>query len=238
MVMLLVTANLPAQSTQAVSADELELAATNAFNAGDYEAAIDLFKKTAELVQADAERFARIHEVINVCKENLVTVDLDAAKRAVKPVLRPGDFAPAPNVPSDEQSRKPHAPPVEGEVREIGIKELGNFQYDPEKGGGVPEDVQALSGSSVRVQGFMIPLTAAEKIEEFVLVVDLMSCCFGQPPGVQHMIHVRIPAGKALKYFGDQLAVEGVLKVNEKREDDYTIGLFELDATSVKPAGK
>jgi len=44
------------------------------------------------------------------------------------------------------ESRKKHAAPKTGEDRELEIKELGNFEYDADKGGNIPADVKALSG--------------------------------------------------------------------------------------------
>jgi hypothetical protein len=229
-----------AATTQpAPTADELELAATNALNAGDYDAALSLFKKVAEMIKDDADHLARIEEQMRVCEKNVVRIDLDAARKAIKPVPRP-DRPPAdvPDVPTAPEERTPHPAPKEGEVIELDIKQLGNFEYDPQTGGGVPDDVLRLSGTKLRTRGFMIPLTAAERVSEFVLVVDLAGCCFGQPPGVQHMILVKTPEGKTVRYFGDEIIVEGVLTVEEKREEDYTIGLFEMVAASIKPAAR
>src|SRR5207244_986498 len=69
--------------------------------------------------------------------------------------------------------RKPHVKPKDGEVLACAIQELGNFQYDQEKGGNIRKDVLALTGSKVRLVGFMIPLDQADKIKQFVLVPDL-----------------------------------------------------------------
>jgi hypothetical protein len=134
--------------------------------------------------------------------------------------------------------RVPHAAPQAGEVREFTIKELGNFPYDDTVGGGIPEDVKRLSGATVRLVGFMLPLDQAEHITTFALVPSLLDCCFGQPPQIQHMITVRTPPGRGLKYYPEEIICEGVLKVEEKRDGDWIVGLFELSVTSVKPAAK
>jgi len=162
-------------------------------------------------------------------------IDIEAARAAVKPILRP--TKPVPAEPSSAEERKVHVKPMPGETLELGIKELGNFEYDPEKGG-LPADVQALDGVTFRTSGFMIPMNQADDITEFSMVVDLFSCCFGQPPGLQHSIHVRTPPGKAVSYYNDMLVVEGVLHVREQKEEGYVIGIFDLDATSVRPAPK
>jgi hypothetical protein len=160
------------------------------------------------------------------------------------PEKAPDDRTPAPDPtkppagpPSDEE-RKPHKKPKDGEVYELKIQELGNFQYDQEKGGNIPKDVAALTGSTVKLTGFMIPLDQADKIKQFVLVPDLFACCFGQPPQVQHSIIVSCQEGKAVSYFPEQIQVEGKLKVEEKKDDGFIVSIFEVTCTSVKPAPK
>jgi len=114
------------------------------------------------------------------------------------------------------------------------IKELGNFEFNPDKDTQVPADVAALNGKTIRLTGYMIPLTQAEEVTDFALVPSLVSCCFGQPPGVQHTITGRTAKGKAIPYVIDELIVEGTLTVKVQREDDYTFSVFELDVKSVK----
>src|SRR5439155_21552114 len=96
--------------------------------------------------------------------------------------------APGTNIPTSAEQRKVHKPVKEGQTLELSIKELGNFDYDQDKGGNIPKDVKQLSGTSVRLRGFMIPMDQADNITKFALVPDLFSCCFGQPPQVQHMV--------------------------------------------------
>lgn len=137
--------------------------------------------------------------------------------------------------PADESARTPHTPLRDGEVRQLLIRELGNFPYDPEAGGGIPEDVKRLSGSKVRLVGYMMPTDMADKVVTFALVPSLVECCFGQPPQVHHTITVNCPPGKTVAYYPEEIVCEGILKVEEKREDNYTISVFELDVTSIRP---
>src|ERR1043166_1446475 len=49
--------------------------------------------------------------------------------------------------------RASHTPPKPGEVREMTIKQLGNFDYDPMQDmATIPKDVRKLSGMTVRLQ--------------------------------------------------------------------------------------
>lgn len=140
--------------------------------------------------------------------------------------------------PGDIVPRKPHAAPVPGTVTDLDIKELGNFDYDIDKGGNIPIDVKQLNGTPFRTRGFMIPMDQADSITEFVLVPSLFICCLNGPPQIQHPIVVHCPKGKAISYFPDQIVVEGTLKVEENKDEGYIISIFEIDAKSVKPAPK
>lgn len=216
----------------------LDVRSTELFDKKNYEGALPLLTLLAKKLDGETEKFKAVKEKIAVAEKALK----DAGKDPVEIAARGLDsaFAQAPAAvgpPSDEQ-RKPHAKPKGGEPYAVTIQELGNFQFDQEKGGNIPKDVQALSGATVRLSGYMIPLDQADKIRQFVLVPDLFACCFGQPPQVQHSIIVNCPDGKAVNYFPDQIVVEGTLKVEEKKDDGYIVSLFELACKSVKPAPK
>lgn len=163
--------------------------------------------------------------------------DLAVAPPATQPA--PQSAAAPTTAPADSASlfanRTPHEKPKPGEVRVFTVKELGNFEYDPEKGGPVPADVQALNGMKIRISGFMMPLEQSEVITEFALVPSLGSCCYGQPPGVQHIITVHCPKNKPTSFSIDPVVVEGTLKVDVQREDNYTVSIFEITGASAKP---
>ncbi len=151
--------------------------------------------------------------------------------------LAPGAAAaqPAATGPANGKDRVPHPPLKPGEIPDMAIKELANFLYDPAVGG-VPADVLAYDGHVVRLRGFMLPLTQADTITRFALVPSLFSCCFGQPPGVEHTIGVTCQEGKAVQLVPDEVVVQGVLHVKEQREEGFTYSIFEMTATSVKLA--
>ncbi len=226
-ILLLFSSLAGAQTTQPASA--LEARANQAFAGGEFAIALPLFEKLIEGQPPTSDRVARIREQIQVCTANLQATQ-EQADRNLPLAARPAADA------RTTEARKPHTPPAEGEVLELTIQELGNFEYDDVAGGGIPEDVIRLTGSTVRLRGFMIPIDQADNIRQFSLVPDLLACCFGAPPQIQHMVIVSCPPGKSVKYFPDEITVEGVLKVEEKKEDDYILSLFELTAGSVKPS--
>lgn len=216
---VLVLAGLRAEEPSTPPADlaTLELRANQAFDRGDWAEALPLLRRLAVRLKDDKDRIGPVLEKVRVAEANLP----GSAKE------QPGSLS---------ANRKPHAPLKKDESRELSIKELGNFDYDPDLGGTIPDDVKALSGGQVRLRGFMIPLDQARRITRFALVPDLFSCCFGQPPGLQHTIIVRCPAGMAVSYYPDEIIVAGRLTVAEKVEDGFVVSLFEMEASSVKPA--
>lgn len=216
-------------SSAAVSPASLELAANAAFEKQDYSTALPLYTKVAQSMGDQPEKLKAIQAKIQTCQQNM--------NKVVDPkTLLPAEATVEVKISPEE--RTPHIRPKDGEFLTCTIKELGNFEYDAEKGGNIPKDITQLSGCKFRTRGYMIPLDAADNIREFALVPSLFACCFGQPPQVQHTLVVHTPKGKTVSYFPDEIVVEGTLKVREKKEDGLVVSVFEIDCTSVKTAAK
>jgi hypothetical protein len=222
----------PAPTKEKDPVGAMELRANEAMNRGQYSLAKELFTKVLDRVKDDAKRTAMIQEQVRVCDSTIKQLAASAT------VPQADQLNSIPQVETAAEKRKKHVAPKDGSALVIGIKELGNFDYDPDKGGNIPDDVKKLSGTKVRVQGFMIPLDQADNISHFSLVPSLFACCFGQPPQIQHQIVVSTPKGKAVGYYPDEIVCEGTLKVEEKKDDGYIVSVFELDVQSVKPAAK
>ncbi|HEY7115392.1 MAG TPA: DUF3299 domain-containing protein, partial [Tepidisphaeraceae bacterium] len=172
------------------SANTMELRANEAFNRGQYSLAKELFTKVADRVKEDPKRLGQIQEQIRVCETNIKQL------AAAAPVPQADQAAAtAPQIETAAEKRKRHSVPKEGEVYNTSIKELGNFDYDADKGGNIPDDVRKLTGTKVRLRGFMIPLDQADAISHFSLVPSLFACCVGQPPQIQHQVVVHTPKG-------------------------------------------
>jgi hypothetical protein len=205
----------------------LEVRANQAFDRGQYILALPMYQNVAERYKGSPEKLGPVQEKIRVCQKSLA----DAAAAAAA--------APQPVVAFSAEQRTPHPAPQKGQTLELEIKQLGNFNYDAQKGGNIPDDVKRLDGVTLRTRGFMMPLDQADSITDFALVPSLFSCCFGQPPQVQHTIVVHCPKGKAISYYPDELTVEGTLTVKEIKDDDgYILDIFEMQARSVRPAPK
>jgi hypothetical protein len=223
---LLLTAGALCLSLPAAArASSVLAAAEAAFERKDYQTALPLLQQLAEDSKDSRAVWLELKKRINVCKDNLKPEEFE--KLSWKPGMK-----------RIEPTRDVHAAPKAGEVRSLGIKQLGNFDYDADKGGKIPDDVKALSGTKVRMWGYMIPLRQADKITEFVLVPSLGSCCFGQSPGVQHVITVTTAKGAGTTMSTDPIFVTGKLVVDEQRTDDFTSSIFEIHDAAVEDAGK
>jgi hypothetical protein len=216
-----------AAPTSQPSADRgaLEIRANEDFNRGQYASALPILQQLAELTKDQPDSLGQIQEKIRVCQKNITP----AAPPAVDPAAAGMSLS---------AGRVPHPAAKDGEVLEMGIKDLGNFDYDADHGGNIPPDVTALSGHQIRLHGFMIPMDQAANITQFALVPSLFSCCFGQPPQIQHTIVVNCPKGKAVSYYPDEIVVEGKLTVAEKKDEGFIVSIFEIQAGSVKPVAK
>jgi hypothetical protein len=224
LVLTLCASPLLAQTTKpAEDAAAIHLRATQAFNRGEFAVALPLLQKAADQLKDKPDEVGQIQEQIRVCQKNLTVAAQAQPQQAVA---------------VDTGPRKPHPAPKPGEELSMGIKELGNFDYDAEKGGNIPEDVKALSGSKLKVKGFMVPMDQADSITQFALVPSLFGCCYGQPPQLQHTIIVNCPKGKSVSYFPDEIEVSGTLKVDEKKDEGFIVSIFEVECSSVKPVGK
>lgn len=222
-----------AQTTKPSSSDNIpaiEARAQLAFDKGDYATALPLFMNLEKKLADKPKQLGPIQEKIRVCKNNLLKNPPKDLQNFLND--KPTDPATTP------EKRKPHVRPKDGQVLEVAIKDLGNFDYDSQKGGNLPEDVKALDGAKIRTHGFMIPLDQADNITEFALVPSLFACCFGQPPQVQHTMVVHTPKGKSVGYFPDEIVIEGTLVVSEKKEDGLIVSVFEVNCNSVKPMAK
>jgi hypothetical protein len=216
----------PAKPQAAATVQDTEFQATQAFNRGQYAIALPMLQKLTTAFKDQPDKLGPVQEMIRVSQKAIATANVQKNAVAVAPT------------PASNEARTPHPAPEAGKVQEMTIKELGNFDYDTEKGGNIPDDVKRLSGSQIRLRGYMIPIDQAERITKFALVPSLFECCFGQPPQIQHVVIVDCPPGKSVSYFPDELQIEGKLTVEEKKEDDVITSIYEVQTSSVKPAAK
>jgi hypothetical protein len=172
-----------------------------------------------------------IASLLCIVAASLTMIDLHGGGA---PPASAGDAAADP--PNSAAMRQPHAPPRPGEVRQMTIKQLGNFKYDPANEANIPADVSRLNGMTVRLTGYMIPMDQSSQITRFMLVPGLWTCCYGQPPEVQHTVSVECQPGRSLSYMSKPVVVEGKLSVGETQEDGYVVNIFRIVCDLVQPA--
>ena len=100
-----------------------------------------------------------------------------------------------------------------------------------------PEAVAALDGARVEIVGYMIPEEwQRREVTEFMLVRDLLACCFGGAPQPDEWIHVSMEEGRGSAYYPFvAVSVRGTLRI-EGIDDGagYAAGCFRLTGTQVE----
>lgn len=93
-----------------------------------------------------------------------------------------------------------------------------------------PADIQALSKTKQRVQGFMMPLEPGENQRHFLLSSVPLTCSFCVPGGPESMVEVKTKT--AVRYSMEAVVVEGVFAVLE--DDPFGLYYRMTDATPIK----
>jgi hypothetical protein len=139
-------------------------------------------------------------------------------------------------------------PPLEeGSVfKPLAFRDLTNFEYlvEWEADGKdfdfsayakrVPSRLREKSGVKVAVEGFMIPTVVDEnnKVKEFLLLPDQMSCCFGKSPEANGWVVVSSSDG--VEVLMDRIIrVTGTLTVEERWDEEFFVGLYHMDCKDV-----
>lgn len=99
-----------------------------------------------------------------------------------------------------------------------------------------PDRIRALDGEKVALTGYMIPLLWNEnRVPHFMLVRDLLQCCFGGSPEPDEWIDVQM-VGKGTTYWAYvPVVVRGTFRVaGQADEAGYATGAFAIDATDAR----
>jgi hypothetical protein len=94
--------------------------------------------------------------------------------------------------------------------------------------------VRQKNGLSVAIEGFMIPTIVDEnnKVKEFLLLPDQMSCCFGQSPEANGWVVVSAPNGVEV-LMDEVIRATGSLSVEERWDEEFFVGLYHLDCNEI-----
>ncbi|MHC4822231.1 MAG: DUF3299 domain-containing protein, partial [Planctomycetota bacterium] len=122
------------------------------------------------------------------------------------------------------------APADPGEVLAVTFEELSAWDLDPNDVQ-VPESIKEWDGRTMDIVGYMIPYGNPDHVEEFILVNDLGSCCFGQAPAPNHLIECALEAGKSTVYVPGPVRVRGVFRIEENRQGKYLISVYAMEVS-------
>jgi hypothetical protein len=114
---------------------------------------------------------------------------------------------------------------------ELPFQKLGGFEYKEKME--LPRDVTEWNGRRVRATGFINPTSQARNLTTFFLVKDRASCCFGKRPQINHYIEVKLKPGGKTDYSTDPVTVQGLLKVEDRWDGDWQLGLYWMEDAEV-----
>jgi hypothetical protein len=109
----------------------------------------------------------------------------------------------------------------------ITFADISQWDLDPESVQ-FPESIRALHGKDVDLVGYMLPYGNPDAVEEFVLVKDLGSCCFGAAPQPHHVVECRFEPGKKTAYVPGPVRIRGRFRIEEHRQGKFLISVFAM----------
>jgi hypothetical protein len=131
------------------------------------------------------------------------------------------------------------------EYKPISFSRLsGFFYYTPEPGekpdpemlkkSRVPDEVKALNGRKVAINGFMMPIDQEpEGSKEFVLNGNFDMCGFGGPISINQWIVVKYTGRGRVPYTHLPMSVFGELEVGEEYRDGKLFSIYRMKAKAV-----
>lgn len=107
---------------------------------------------------------------------------------------------------------------------------LRSYEYDSQQGlVDVPQPVADLDGKRIAMLGFLWTMYEYDDIDEFGLVGNHWSCCYGIPPGLSDVVVVTLREDQAgLSQTLNPIRVEGTLHVREIKDGGFTVAIYEM----------
>jgi hypothetical protein len=91
------------------------------------------------------------------------------------------------------------------------------------------DGIQAVDGKPVTMAGFLLPIYEFDQIKEFLLVGSHWSCCYGVPPSLEGVVHVRLGATEeGLPNTAEPLKVVGTFRAVERKQSGYVLSIYEI----------
>jgi hypothetical protein len=148
------------------------------------------------------------------------------------PAAAPSPTAQAPAADPNPAPRRPGGAP-----REISFDDI---KLEMEKGAPftrdlLPTRVTSLTGTAIRIRGYILPSFQQTGLTQFVLVRDNQECCFGPGAALHDCVVVRMRPGKTADFSIRPVAVAGTFKIDELRAPDGShLAIYALDGDEVK----
>jgi hypothetical protein len=136
----------------------------------------------------------------------------------------------------------PRVKELSREYKAITFGNLGDFFYytpgpgekpDAEmvKKSKIPDDIKALNGKKVALNGFMMPIDQdAEGSREFVLNGNFDMCGFGGPVAINQWVVVKYTGSGRVPYTHLPMTVFGELEVGEEYRDGQIFSIYRMKA--------
>ena len=119
--------------------------------------------------------------------------------------------------------------PPEGAA--LPLQSLGAFEYKDKMK--LPDDITRWNGKLIKATGFINPTSQARNLTKFLLVKDRSSCCYGKQPQINHYVDVKLRPGATADYSTDPVTIQGVLKVEDRWDGDWQLGLYWMEGAEV-----
>jgi hypothetical protein len=129
-------------------------------------------------------------------------------------------------------------PPEAADRVKIDFKKLGGWKFKEGKTP-IPDEFKKLDGKWIEISGYMYSPNQTQFMENFMVVRDLWSCCFGSAPAMNHFVDVKLASGKIAEDYGEPVTLIGKFSVSELRESDgrgssYLLSIYRLEAHLIK----
>jgi hypothetical protein len=117
----------------------------------------------------------------------------------------------------------------------ITFNDLREYRFSRKANNPIPEKLKALQGKEVNIAGYMIPMSEALDVTEFMLVqMPFFGCCYSVPPEPNETVMVKMQKGKSTPYVYSPIRVTGTFKIQETKIDGFVVSVYEIEATQVK----
>ncbi|MFQ3598457.1 MAG: DUF3299 domain-containing protein [Chloroherpetonaceae bacterium] len=134
----------------------------------------------------------------------------------------------------DEPS-EPLRPTTLGTPTRITFNDLREYRFSRKANNPIPEKLKALQGKEVSLAGYMIPMSEALDVTEFMLVqMPFFGCCYSVPPEPNETVMVKMQKGKSTPYVYTPIRVTGTFKIQETKIDGFVVSVYEIEASQVK----